>query len=335
MSDRLLFLNQSDVARFLPMDECIEAMADAFRGLAEGEALLPLRQITELPDDLGLVLTMPSYLGTIGAAGVKVLTVYPRNEGTPIDAHQGLVVLFEAERGRPVAVADASEVTAIRTAAVSGLATRLLAREDARELAIVGSGKQARTHLEAIRSVRPIERVRVWSRTAERARSFAAHATQRFGLPVEAAGSAEEAVRGADIICTVTSSSDPVVRGAWVEDGTHLNAVGYAGPKGRELDADAVARSRLIVDRRAAALAESGDVLLAIADGAIDEGHIAAELADVVAGRVAGRISPQEITLFESLGLAIEDLAAAHHVYRRAVERGGGTAVTLREGGDP
>ena len=332
MSGDILFLSSDEVARLLSAEECIDVMEEALAALARGEALVPLRQLTSLPEDRGLILTMPSYLASADAAAVKVLTVYRRNEGTPYESHQGVVVLFEAEHGRPVAIADASGVTAIRTAAVSGAATRALARRDARTLAILGTGLQAHAHLDAMRSVRTIDEVRVWGRTHEKAVAFALEERKRHAVAVEDVPTARDAVDGADIVCTVTSSAEPILEGEWLAPGAHVNAVGYSGAKGRELASSVMARARVIVDRRESALSESGDVLLAIADGAIDENHIAGELGDVIVGRIPGRTSEDEVTVFESLGLSIEDLAAVNHVYRKAGEAGAGVSLRLRDG---
>lgn len=310
------------------MDRCIDVMDEALSAAARGDAILPLRQMVELPSGEGdLLAAMPAYLA--GDAGLKVITVFPRNEGTEFDAHQGIVVLFETARGRPVAVIDATAITAIRTAAVSGAATRALARADAGDLAILGSGTQARTHLEAMAAVRPLRRVRVWSRTAERARAFAESETPRPGLKIEVASSAREAVEGADIVCTVTSAREPVLQGEWLAPGAHVNAVGYSGRDGRELDAEAVARARMFCDRRESVLNESGDFLLARDEGAVDEDHIVGEIGEVLIGKIPGRTSREEITLFESLGLAVEDLAAARAIHDAAVETNAGLRVAL------
>jgi alanine dehydrogenase len=325
----VVIVTQSEIGTLLPMDECIEVMDSTMRALAEGRAIMPLRQITALPEGVGLLGVMPSYLGTIDAAGVKVITVFPGNEGTELDAHQGAVLLFEARRGRLLAVMDATAITAIRTAAVSGVATRALAREDAGDLAILGSGTQARTHLEAMRRVRPIRRVRVWSREPDHARRFADRESARQGVAVEVSATAREAVEGADLICTTTSAREPVLRGAWVSPGAHINAAGFAGPAGREVDGETVARSRLFADRRESVLNEAGDFVLARQEGMVGDEHIAGELGEVLIGAATGRKSPDEITLFESLGLAVEDLASAHHVYGTALDTGAGTRVAL------
>jgi ornithine cyclodeaminase len=311
------------------MGEGIDVMEAALASLARGEVLLPLRQITWLPDGRSALATMPAYAGHLGAVGVKVITVFPGNEGTDLDAHQGAVLLFEAEQGRPLLLCDATEVTAIRTAAVSGVATKHLARADAADLAILGSGTQARTHLEAMLAVRDLQRVRVWSRNEANARDFAGREAESRGLRIEVAPTAEDAVRGADLICTTTSAREPILRGEWLTPGAHVNAVGFSGPSGREVDTEAVARARLYVDRRESAVKEKGDVAIPIAEGAFGEEHIVGELGEVVIGKAPGRSSPEEITLFESAGLAVEDLASAHHLYERATEKGIGTKVEL------
>lgn len=328
----VLIVNQEEVPRLLPMKECVDVMARAFAALARGETSMPVRQIVWLPEKAGALGLMPAHIGTQAAVGVKAVTFFPRNEGTDLDSHQGAVLLFEAGRGRLLAVVDATSVTSQRTAAVSGLATRLLAREDAGDLALIGSGVEARTHLEAMLAVRTIRRVRVASKTPERARSFAAREGKRHGIAIEACATIEEAVRGAEIVCTVTSSREPVVRGAWLSPGVHVNAVGSSVPSARELDAAAVAKSRFFVDHRESALAEAGDFLLARGEGAVADSHILGELGQLVTGEVPGRISPADVTLFKSVGLAIEDVAAAQHIYAKARDAGLGTSVPFGGG---
>ncbi|HET7458407.1 MAG TPA: ornithine cyclodeaminase family protein [Gemmatimonadaceae bacterium] len=326
----ILVVNQTEVEALLPMAECMDVMADALRALAAGDAVLPLRTIVRLPGGRSAFGAMPAYLGRPEAAvGIKVITVFPDNDGTPLDSHQGAVLLFEVERGRLLAIMDASAVTAIRTAAVSGVATRALARDDATVLAILGAGVQAATHLEAMRLARPIERVRVWSRSAERARRFAERAAARFAVEVEAVESAERAVRGAHVVCTTTASREPLLRGEWLAAGAHVNAVGASLPTARELDTEAVRRARLYVDRRESALAEAGDFLIPKSEGAIGDEHIVGEIGELLLGRVAGRRTGDEVTLFKSLGLAVEDVAAARLVYDKAVAAGAGTRVEL------
>lgn len=325
----LRVLTQSDVTRLLPMAECIEAMAAALRALAQGRAQLPLRTVLRLSEGRGLFGVMPAELLDPHALGAKIISVFPGNEGTGLDSHQGVVLLFDVRTGTPEALLDASSITAIRTAAVSGVATRALARPDAGDLAILGSGVQARTHLEAMAAVRPLTRVRVWSRRADHADSFARWARHHLGIEVEPAGDPARAVAGADLICTVTASSEPVLRGDWVAAGCHVNAVGASTPGARELDTALVVKGRLVVDRRESALHEAGDFLIPRAEGAVSEAHILGELGEVLLGRVTPRTGPADITLFKSLGLAIEDLAAGELVLRKAEAAGAGLLVEL------
>lgn len=323
------------------MRECIDVMAEAFRALARGDAVMPLRSVTALPGSPNLLAVMPGQLGVNtperhrAALGAKVITVFPGNDATPFDSHMGVVLLFDAELGRLLALIDASSVTAIRTAAVSGVATHLLARPDAGDLAILGAGVQAMTHLEAMRLVRTIRRIRAWSRSPERARAFAERARKRFGVTIETVGTPEVAVRGADIICTVTAAREPVLQGGWLSSGAHVNAVGAAIPTARELDTVAVQRARVFVDRRESAMAEAGDLLIPMAEGAITAGHIQGELGEVLLGKVPAREGPDDVTLFKSLGLAVEDLAAARHIYEKGVALGTGIWVSLGGMRDP
>jgi len=323
----VLIVNQSEVPHLLPMNECIEVMAQALMTLGRGEAILPLRPVLWLPEKVGALGMMPAYIGMPKAVGLKVVTVFPGNHGTEYDSHQGAVMLFEAEHGSLLALIDASAITAIRTAAVSGVATRLLARENASDLAILGSGVQARTHLEAMLHARPLRRVRVWSKTPEHVQAFAERESRRHGIRIEPMESAREAVEGADIICTTTSAREPVLRGDWIALGAHINAVGSSVAFTRELDTAAVARARLFVDRRESTLNEAGDFLMPKKEGAIGDDHILGEIGEILLGQIGGRRSAEEITLFKSLGLAVEDLAAAHHIYRKARERGMGTTI--------
>ncbi len=310
-------INDEAVRRLLPMDECIAAMERAIAALACDNAVQPLRSLVWQPDRSGLLGMMPGWLGEPQTLGIKVVAIFPGNHGTELDAHQGVVLLFDTTDGRLLAVMDATEITGIRTAAVSAVATRHLATPDAGDLAILGSGTQAQTHLEAMLCVRKIARVRVWSRKPENAARFAAAESRRWARTIEPAPTAREAVRDADIICTTTSASAPVLEGAWIAPGAHVNAVGACLPKSRELDTEAVRQARLFVDRRESALNEAGDFLIPRAEGAIDDDHIVGELGDVVTGGVPGRVSPDDRTLFKSLGLAVEDLAAAHLIYTK------------------
>ena len=326
---KVLIINQAEVSRLLPMRECVPLMAEALRSLARGEAIQPFRTVAPLPDGSGLLASMPAILGAPRAHGVKVISVTPANQGTPFDSHQGAVLLFEAAHGRLVAVIDATSITLIRTAAVSAVATDALARKGITSAAILGSGAQAGAHLEALRAVRPIERVRVWSRSFDHAKAFAERESARHAIRIEAARSAREAVEGAEVICATTAAREPVLCGEWIAPGAHVNAVGACVPTHRELDTAAVRRARLFVDRRESALHEAGDILIPIREGAIGEDHIIGEIGELLLGRLEGRRGDEEITLFKSLGLAIEDLAAAHRIHANAAASGVGLTVDL------
>jgi ornithine cyclodeaminase/alanine dehydrogenase-like protein (mu-crystallin family) len=325
-----LLVGHHDVVALLPMSECIDAMTDAFRTLARGGAQLPLRQVVRLPDGRNAFALMPAVLDEPAALGAKIITVFPGNDATPYDSHQGAVLLFDLEHGRLIAILDASTITALRTAAVTAVATRLLARPESRTLALLGAGVQASTHLESISLVRPIDEVRVWSRSGERARQFAERSAAT-GVSITVCATAREAVDGADIVCTVTSSREPVLSGEWLAAGTHVNAIGASLPTSRELDSAAVAKARLYVDRRESTLNEGGDFLVPKREGLIGDDHIVGEIGELLLepSRIPGRRSPAEITLFKSLGLAIEDVASARRVYDRAIATGAGTWMML------
>jgi ornithine cyclodeaminase/alanine dehydrogenase-like protein (mu-crystallin family) len=323
MSD-LLVLAHEDVKRLLPMDECIELMAEALSDLARGRSWQPLRFVVRPPEEQSLMGLMPAHRSAPGPAyGLKAVCIFPGNPARGLDAHQGGVLLFDGETGRLRALIDGSAVTSIRTAAVSAVATRALARPDSRVLAIVGSGVQARPHLEAMAKVLPFEQARVWSRTPEHVQAFAAEAAMPF--PVEAAESAEAAVRGADVVVTVTSAREPVVERSWLSPGAHVNAVGSSIPTARELDSATIAAAALFVDRRESTVNESGEYLRAVEEEGIGPDHIRAELGEVLVGSHEGRRSDEELTVFVSLGLAVEDLAVAEYLDRRARSEGAGT----------
>jgi len=290
------------------------------------------------PGAAGFMGLMPGWRGRPGggaaAFALKVVCIMPGNPGRGLDAHQGLVTLFDGESGVPTAILDASAVTAVRTAAVTAVATGVLARDDARTLAVLGAGTQARAHLRALAGVRDFEQVRVYAPTRAHAQAVIQElAGELAGAPrgeLSVAASAEEAVRGADVVVTVTSAREPVLRRAWLKPGAHVSAVGASTPQARELDTDTVAASALFCDSRESLRHEAGEFRLAVAEGKIaGEGHVRAELGEVLAGTAAGRRDAAELTLFRSLGLAIEDLAAAESAVAAAAARGIGTEVEL------
>jgi len=325
----VLIADQKQVTELLPMEAAIPAMREALLLLQRGDVLMPLRSHLALPGSGNVFAMMPSYAGEIQAVGAKVMTGFPANYGSGLDTHQGVVLLFETERGLLRAVVDATALTAIRTAAVSGVATDLLARPDAGDLALIGAGTQAHTHLQAMGAVRRLRRIRVFAQPRQSAVDFAARQARLHGLEVEVAEGAREAVAGADLVCTVTTASEPVLLGEWVAAGAHVNAVGAYLPDMRELDSALVARARLYADRRESLVNEAGEFVIPRSEGLIDESHIVGEVGEVLAGAAPGRTSPDEVTLFKSLGIAIEDLVAARQVYERARERGAGTWLDI------
>jgi len=293
-----LVLDEAAVRRLLRMEDLIPAMARALADLSAGRVVQPVRVILPITDHQGFFGVMPAYAGALGA---KLVSFYPNNQGIP--THHALIVLFRPETGEPIAIMDGRLITEMRTAAASAVASHLLARPDASVLAIIGSGVQARSHLEALRLVRSFGEVRVWS--PRNARAFA----EQFG--VQAMGSAEEAVRGAHVVVAATSSTTPVLMGEWLSPGTHVNAVGATRPEWRELDDAALARARVFVDSKEAAMRESGDIIAA--------GQGFAEIGEVIAGARPGRTTADEVTLFKSVGVAVEDVVSADLVYRAAL----------------
>jgi len=324
---QVLIVNHHEVHQWLSMSECMDVMAETLKMLNRGNAVNPLRQAMWLPDKSGLIGMMPAYLGDTGVMGLKAISVFPGNHATKYDSHQGTVMLFETKNGRLLAMMDAGKITAIRTAAVSGVATRLLAGDDAANLAILGSGVQAKTHLEAMQVARKITGVRVWSRNLSHAQKFADQESTDRNIPIKAADTVEEAVRGADIICTVTSATEPILQGAWISPGTHINAVGSSVAFARELDTEAVVKSKLFVDRRESTVNEAGDFLFPKKEGVIGDDHIRGEIGEILLDRIGGRASSEEITLFKSLGLAVEDVASAHYIYQKLLKQNKGIWV--------
>jgi ornithine cyclodeaminase len=323
---KILILDSEQIRELLPMEECIELMADALASLARGEVFQPLRTITRPPDARGLLGLMPAYrAGEDGAFGLKAICVFPENPAQGKDAHQGAVMLFSRETGELLALMNASEITAIRTAAVSAVATRLLARDDAERLAIIGAGVQARTHLTALAYVRTIKRARVACRNIEHAQQLARE--MQVAFPIEAVATNEEAVRDADVIVTATSSLEPVINRDWIAPGAHVNAIGTHSPSSREVDSATMGVARIFVDRRESALNEAGDYLLAAKAGVVTPESIVAEIGELLIGTKPGRNSESEITLFKSLGLAIEDVACADYLFKKATTNNTGTWV--------
>jgi ornithine cyclodeaminase/alanine dehydrogenase-like protein (mu-crystallin family) len=324
----MLVLNHQQIAQLLPIAECIELMADALASLARGEVYQPLRTIVRPPDARGLLGLMPAYRsGERGAFGLKAICVFPGNPAVGKDAHQGTVMLFSQQTGEPLALMNASQITAIRTAAVSAVATRLLAREEAQNLGIIGAGVQARTHLSALACVREIKRARVACRNIDHAVQLVQEMQNQVPFPLEPVAANEAAVRDADIVVTATSANEPVVKREWIADGAHINAIGTHSPQSREIDTATMAAARIFTDRRESILNEAGDYVLAAQEGAVTPESIVAEIGELVVGTKQGRTSPTEITLFKSLGLAVEDVVSAEYLFRKATAENVGTWV--------
>lgn len=320
----MLVLNQEEVERLLDMEGCVAAMEGALVALASGEVDMPLRTVFSPAGSQSLIGLMPAHrAGDDPLYSLKTVCVFPENPKRGLDAHQGTVTLFDGETGIVRAVMNASAITAIRTAAVSAVATGLLARKDTHKLAILGAGVQARSHLDSMRVVRDFGRIALYSPTPGHAQALA----DEFG--VEAAGSAEEAVSDADVVVTATNATEPVLELRWLKEGAHVNAVGGRPPQMTELDPETLAAAALFVDRRESAENEAGDYRRALEEGAIGPGHIRAEIGEVLTGSKPGRENDTQLTIFRSLGLAVEDLAAAEYVVRRAQAEGLGTEVDL------
>ena len=322
----LRVINPQQVIELLPMAECIEVIDAAMRCASSGGAQTPLRTKLDLSTG-GLLGWMPGSMSSPNVFGMKLVGVFAENFALGMHSHNGVVVLFESEHGRPFAVVDASEITAIRTAAASAIATRLLARSDASTLTIMGYGAQGRQHLDAMLCVREFDDVRIWGRDLAKSTAFAEEHGPRVGVEICPVKGARAAIEGADVICTVTGSPTPILLGDWLEPGQHINAVGTSFPGIRELDTEAVVRSRMFVDLREGALAQAGEFQMARDEGAIDASHILGEIGEVALGTAVGRTTAEDITLYKSLGLVVQDLASAHHVWRKATEQGVGVTT--------
>lgn len=308
-------INAEEVESILTEKNCIPVMEKALSSLEEGRGTQFLRTPHKLPG--GIFAFMPASLGD-DYFGAKVITVFHGNAGTAYPSHQGMVLLFDAQHGNPVAFIDAASITKIRTGAVSAAATDILARKDAHHLALLGAGTQAISHLRAIREVRPLSLVTVWDKDGGRSEDFCLRMAAETGLSVQTRPTAQEALEDADIICTLTPSHTPVLEAAWVKEGAHINAVGACLPADRELPSDLVQKARFFGDSRESVLKESGDFLIPLAEGLFGEEHLLGTLGGLLLGHVQGRQSGTDITIFEALGLAIEDIAAAVYIYSMA-----------------
>ncbi len=325
----MLIIRQSEVEALLPVAACVGVMRSAMIATSARNVSLPIRQYLAVPDAGGSMAMMPGTLGDPACFGIKLVCKYPRPHGDPLGSHIGMVILFDSLKGVPLALIEGASLTAIRTSAVSALATDLLARADASRLAVLGNGEQAMRHVLAMQAVRPIAQVSVWGRDPARAAAFAAAVTARTGLPCTAHAGVADAVAGADIICTTTAAKTPILHGADLAAGQHLNLVGSAVAATAEVDDAVVSRARVFVDYREAAMAAAGELLGAMARGVIDEGQILGEIGEVAAGHIPGRTGPEDITLYKSLGVAAQDLAAAYALWQAALTQGKGVTINL------
>ena len=312
-----MYINNEKIASLLPMNECIEVMEKMFCSLAAGECLQPLRNIMMLPDKSGVMGMMPGHSSKLDVMGIKVITVFHANSETGLPSHQGIVILFDAKNGTPLMFFDALEITAIRTAAASAVATKVLSRKNSSTLAIIGSGEQAKRHIESILLVRNIKQVYLWSRNPQNAKELAEKTISKYSIPVTTTATVKEAIMNADIVCTVTASKEPVVAGEWIAAGTHINAVGSSVRSARELDTAAIIKSKLFADRYESLFNEAGDFLIPRNEGIVTDEDVKAEIGEVLLGIKKGRESDDEITLFKSLGIAAEDIFSAYHIYEK------------------
>ncbi len=328
----MLFLNRTEVERLLDLDALIDALASTMAEVSAGEISQPPRIGAQIAERDGNLLVMPAYLPGSGSLAVKLVSVFPLNHALGVPSHQALIAVFDAETGAPAAVMDGEHITAMRTAAGAALATRLLARPDAKVLAILGTGVQARAHAIAIPRVRPISEIRVAGRDPNKAKVVAKEVSDELGVPTQGTGSFEDAVTDADVICACTHADTPVLLGEWLPPGTHVNSVGL-NFQGRELDEEVVRRSKLFVESRQAALAPApagaNDLTWPIRDGIIKESHILAEIGELVTGAHPGRNSDDQVTLYKSVGVAAQDAVAAGLVLSAAIEKGVGLNIAM------
>lgn len=327
----MLVLTRADVEALLTMQETIEAVENGFRRYAAGDVVMPQRMATAIEPHQGIYLTMPCYVGgDPGTVTVKVVAVYGQNPARfDLPTIQGLLLLYDADTGKALALIDAEQVTAMRTGAVSGVATKYLARSDARTVTLIGAGPQARAQLEAVCAVRDVRRCLLVTRTGAHDAEFAQSMGDKLGIEVTPLRDVRVAVEQADVICTATNSVRPLFEGAWLRPGTHINAVGSFTAKMCELDPETVRRSRVFVDSHTAAQIEAGEIVQAIAAGVIAYSHVAGDLGGLLQGEVVGRSNDAEITLFKSVGLGLQDTVTAARVYAQAIAQGMGQTVEL------
>lgn len=326
----VLFLSRENVEAALTMEDSIEAVEKGFIEYGLRTVNMPLRSTIGLEKNKGSVLFMPAHLEAMGAIGIKVVSRYPDNPSKyNLPAILGVVILSDVKNGDVLALMDAAFLTAMRTGAASGVATKYLARKSANEVVIIGTGVQARTQIIAVTKVRAIKKVKAYSLARDRCELFCKQLSKELGIEIMPVDSAEKVVNESDIVITATTSKTPVLKGEWLEEGTHINAIGSHTPDARELDATAIMRAKLVVDSREAALKEAGDLMIPISEGLLKPDHIHAELGELVTGNKVVRTSENDITIFKSQGLAIQDISTASKVYELAIKKGIGKQLAL------
>jgi ornithine cyclodeaminase/alanine dehydrogenase len=326
----VLILSRKDIESILTIQDTMDVVEEAFKEHSRGTVNMPLRPVIKVGKHGGMVIFMPAMLEGMGALGVKVVSVYPTNPTKyNLPTTIGIVVLNDPKNGNPIAVMDGSFLTAMRTGAVSGVATKYLSRKDSKEVGIIGTGVQGRTQVEAVCGVRSIEKVKAYDVVADSCSRFCKEISQKLGVKTVQAHNSEEAVRSSDIVITSSSSKEPVLKAEWISPGTHINAIGSHTPDAREIDASTIKRAKLVVDSREAALREAGDIMMPIAQGLITPDHIFAELGEIVTGKKPGRENDQEVSLFKSQGLALQDISTAWRIFEIATKKGIGKSITL------
>jgi ornithine cyclodeaminase/alanine dehydrogenase len=325
----MLLLSETQVKTLIDIDELIEALAQAQVQYSTGKAVMPVRLVVPLPQIRGRITSMPGFLNQDKALGMKVVTYFQENPGRGLPAILATIMLFSAETGKMIAVMDGGYITAIRTACASALATKLLAKTETPMLGILGAGVQARAHIQALSRVRKLRKIKIYSPSGTSAPKIKAELEPVVGIPIEVAAGPADAVRDADIVVTASTAKEPILDPDWLKPGVHINAVGSHRPDLREIDGATLARAKIVVDSREAIMAECGDILLALKEESISPDPIDAEIGEVLAGAKPGRMSDDELTLYKSVGIAIQDVATAHLVYRKALERGIGTNVEI------
>ncbi|MGI5837560.1 MAG: ornithine cyclodeaminase family protein [Chloroflexota bacterium] len=325
----VLMLSRNDIKGLITMPEAIDTLKQAFGEFSKGAAAMPVRSVILAPQHEGWFGIMPAYLYSCEAMGLKSVTVYKKNAGTGLPAVLGVILLLDPTTGAPLSVMEAGYLTGVRTAAASGVATDILARQDANELALIGAGVQCRHHLVAMTSIRPLQKVRVFDVTRDKAELFRQDMQPTTSAIIEVVGSPEDAIRGADLVVTTSTSRTPVVEYPWLKPGAHINGVGSHSPDTREIAGEVIAKARVVVDSREAALTEAGDLMIPVAEGLVKPEQVSDEIGEVLNGAKPGRTSPDQITVYKSVGIAIEDMAVAKLVYDKAISANVGTKVDL------